>query len=114
MRYAIIWCGCNYNGVKHHICTNRVTQNDQKHSVDKSIVGERNHSSSKHFTDVYSAVMTQNMTNIAKLWTPEIVNIYHNKHSSRSWVNERWLKMILTISKALARDLIDSLQMLAS
>jgi len=71
MRDAIIGRGCNCNGVKHHICTNRVTQNDQNHSVDKSIVGERNHSSSKHFTDVYSAVMTQNMTNRAMLRTPD-------------------------------------------
>lgn len=106
--------GRSYSGVKHHICANRVTQNDQKHSVDKSITTERNHSSSKRFTDVYSAVMTQNMANTAKLWTPENVNIYHNTRSSRSWVIDRCLEMISTISKALARDLIDSLQRLAS
>lgn len=114
MQNSIKGCGRSYNRVKQHICANRVTQNDQKHSVDKSITRERNHSSSKRFTNVYSAVMIQNMANTAKLWTPEIVNIYHNKHSSRSWVVERCLEIISTISKALARDLIDSLQRLAS
>lgn len=115
-QHAIKGYGRSYSGVNHHICANRVmlTQNDLKHSVDKSITSERNHSSSKRFTDVCSAIMTQNMANTAKLWTPENVNIYHNKRSRRSWVIERCLEIISTICKALARDLIDSLQRLAS
>ncbi len=88
--------GRSYSGVKHHIFTNNVKQNDQKHSVDKSNTTERNHSSSKRFTDVYLAVMTQNMANTTKLWTPENVNIYLNTRSSRSWVIERCLEMIST------------------